>query len=140
MKAVTYTEFGPPEVLQLSEVPKPVPKDDEVLIGVRAAAINPLDWRFMRGEPAILRLFLGLRKPKRVGRDLAGAVEAVGARVTQFKPGDPVFGFCAGALAEYACARASAVARKPESVAFEQAASVYTLSLHDALPNRKSVV
>src|ERR1039457_583810 len=106
MRAITYTEYGPPDVLQLSEVPTPVPKDHEVLIRIRAASVNPLDWHYMRGTPYFIRALTGLRKPKvtRLGRDVAGQVEVVGKTVTQFQPGAEVFGTCQGAFAEYACA------------------------------------
>ena len=107
MKAAVYTKYGPPgDVVQIADVEKPVPKDNEALIKVRAASINPLDWRFMRGKPVLGRLLFGLRKPKitHLGVDVAGQVEAVGRNVTQFKPGDEVFGVCRGAFAEYACA------------------------------------
>ena len=106
MKAAVYTRYGPPDVVQIRDIEKPVPKDNEVLIKVRAASVNPLDWHFMRGRPYFVRLLLGLRKPKvtRLGVDVAGQVEAVGRNVTQFKPGDEVFGTCRGAFAEYACA------------------------------------
>jgi NADPH:quinone reductase-like Zn-dependent oxidoreductase len=107
------------------DVEKPVPKDNEVLIKVRAASLNPLDGHLMRA-PFLLRLMTGLRKPKdtRLGRDVAGRVEAVGRNVTQFKPGDEVFGTCRGAFAEYACISESRLATKPNNVTFEQAASV----------------
>src|SRR5687767_14461455 len=87
MKAATYTSYGPPDVVRITDVEKPVPKDDEVLIKVRAASVNPLDWRLMRGEPRLLRLFFGLRKPRtgRPGVDVAGEIEAVGAKVRKFK-------------------------------------------------------
>ncbi len=127
MRAVVYTEYGPPDVLQFTEVAKPTPKDDEVLIRIRAASVNPLDWHLMRGKPLFARLMIGgLRKPKitRPGRDVAGQVEAVGRNVTQFKPGDEVFGACRGAFAEYACTSESALVMKPDNVTFEQAASV----------------
>jgi NADPH:quinone reductase-like Zn-dependent oxidoreductase len=126
MKAAVYTQYGPPDVVQIRDVEKPVPKDDEVLIRVHAASVNPYDWHFMRGMPYFLRLRAGLRKPKdtRLGVDAAGQVEAAGRNVTQFKPGDMVFGLCHGALAEYACASESKLARKHEKVTFEQAASV----------------
>jgi NADPH:quinone reductase-like Zn-dependent oxidoreductase len=129
MKAAIYIRYGPPDVVQTAEVEKPVPKDDEVLIKVRAASLNPLDWRLMRGAPQIVRILFRLReptitKPGRPGRDVAGQIEAVGRNVTQFKPGDQVFGVCSGAFAEYACASESKLARKPEDVIFEQAASV----------------
>jgi NADPH:quinone reductase-like Zn-dependent oxidoreductase len=126
MKAAVYTRYGPPNVVQVKDVEKPVPKDDEVLIKVRAASVNPLDWHFMRGTPYFVRIPAGLRKPKdgRLGVDVAGRVEAVGRNVTQFKPGDEVFGACRGAFAEYACASESALAAKPNNVTFEQAAAV----------------
>jgi NADPH:quinone reductase-like Zn-dependent oxidoreductase len=126
MRAAVYTRYGPPDVVQITDIEKPVPKDNEVLIRVRAASVNPYDWHFMRGMPYFLRLMLGLHKPKvtRLGVDVAGQVETVGRNVTQFKPGDEVFGLCRGAFAEYACASESRLARKQESVTFEQAASV----------------
>jgi len=127
MKAAVYTRYGPPEVVvQIEDVEKPASKDNEVLIKVRAASVNPLDWHFMRGTPYVVRIAAGPRKPKdpRLGVDVAGQVEAVGRNVTQFKPGDAVFGSCHGAFAEYACASESALAMKPNNVTFEQAASV----------------
>jgi NADPH:quinone reductase-like Zn-dependent oxidoreductase len=127
MKAAVYTSFGPPEVLHINDVEDPVPKDDEVLIRVRAASVNPLDSHLMRGKPYIGRILFGfgLRKPKntRPGVDVAGRVEAVGGNVTQLKPGDEVFGSCHGAFAEYVCASESALVTKPNNVTFEQAAS-----------------
>src|SRR5215467_225474 len=110
MKAAVYTRYGPPDVVQIEDVEKPVPKDDEVLIKVRAASANPLDC-VVRGTPFLVRILFGLRKPKdtRLGRDVAGQVQAVGKGATQFKPGDKVFGVCRGAFAEYACASASKV-------------------------------
>ena len=126
MKAAVYTRFGPPEVLQIRDVEKPVPRDNEVLLRVRAASVNPLDWHFTRGRPYFLRIMAGLRKPKitRLGVDVAGQVDAVGTNVRKFKPGDEVFGSCHGALAEYACASESGLIMKPAGVTFEQAASV----------------
>jgi NADPH:quinone reductase-like Zn-dependent oxidoreductase len=126
MKAAVYTRYGPPDVVQITEVEKPVPKDNEVLIRVRAASVNPYDWHFMRGMPYFLRLGAGLRKPRvaRLGVDAAGQVETVGRNVTQVKPGDEVLGLCRGAFAEYSCASESRLARKQEKVTFEQAASV----------------
>jgi NADPH:quinone reductase-like Zn-dependent oxidoreductase len=126
MKAAVYTRYGPPDVVHITDVEKPVPKDDEVLIKVRAACVNPLDWHFMRGAPYFIRTQTGLRNPKdtRLGVDVAGQVEAVGKNVTQFKSGDEVFGTCRGAFAEYTCASESASVRKPENMSFEQAASV----------------
>ena len=125
MKAIAYHRYGSPDVLQCEEIEKPVPGDDEVLIAVRAASANPLDWHFLRGTPYVGRLQFGLRKPKtpRLGADVAGRVEAVGRNVTRFKPGDEVFGACRGAFAEYACAPESALVLKPQNVTFEQAAS-----------------
>jgi NADPH:quinone reductase-like Zn-dependent oxidoreductase len=126
MKAAVCTRYGPPDVVQIKDVEKPVPKDDEVLIKVRAASLNPADWHMKRGKPYIMRLMTGLRKPKdtRLGFDVAGQVEAVGRNVTQFKPGDEVFGSCRGAFAEYSCASESALVKKPHNVTFEQAAAV----------------
>jgi NADPH:quinone reductase-like Zn-dependent oxidoreductase len=126
MKAAIYSRYGPPDVVQITDVEKPVPKENEVLIRVRAASVNPLDWHFVRGTPHILRLGAGLRKPKitRLGVDVAGHVEAVGRNVTQFKPGDEVFGVCRGAFAEYACATEDKLALKPANSSFEHAAAV----------------
>jgi NADPH:quinone reductase-like Zn-dependent oxidoreductase len=126
MKAIVYTQNGPPDVLQFTEVAKPAPADDEVLIKIRAAALNALDWRLMRGGPYIVRLLFSLRKPKisRPGVDVAGQVEAVGRSVTQFKPGDEVFGVCRGAFAEYGCATEDKLALKPANLSFEDAAAV----------------
>jgi len=129
MKAA-FIRYGPPDVIEVNDLDKPVPKDHEVLIKVHTAAVNPLDWKTMTGGPFIIRFLFGLRKPKvkQLGVDVAGRVDAVGRRVTQFKPGDAVFGTCRGAFAEYACTCASArimksaLARKPEDVTFEQAA------------------
>jgi len=131
MKAAVYTRYGPPDVVQVTDVEKPVTKDDEVLIKVRAASVNPLDWHFMRGTPYVVRIPAGLLKPKdrRLGVDVAGQVEAVGRNVTQFKTGDEVFGSCRGAFAEYVCTSESALAMKPDNVTFEQAASVPVAAL-----------
>ena len=126
MRAIVYTEYGPPDVLQFTEVTTPTPKDDEVLIRIRAASVNPLDWHFMRGTPYAVRIMAGLRQPKvpRLGVDVAGQVEVVGKNVTQFQPGDEVFGTCKGAFAEYGCAYERALVLKPANVTFEQAAAV----------------
>ena len=127
MKAIVYCDYGSPDVLKLETIAKPVPNDDQILIKVRAASINPLDWHYLQGTPYIMRLDTGLRKPKsmRLGVDCAGTVEAVGKNVTQFKPGDEVFGGRDGALAEYVCARENgAIVLKPAGLTFEQAASV----------------
>jgi NADPH:quinone reductase-like Zn-dependent oxidoreductase len=127
MKAIVYHRHGSPDVLSYEEMAKPAPAENEVLIRVRAAAANPYDWHFMRGEPYAVRIMArGLRKPKdpRLGADVAGEIEAVGKNIKQFKPGDAVFGSCKGAFAEYACASESKLAIKPVNVTFEQAASV----------------
>ena len=125
MKAIVCTKYGPPDVLQFTEVAKPSPTDNEVLIKLYAASVNPLDRYSMRGAP-LIRLIPGLRKPKdpRMGVDVAGRVEAVGRNVTQFKPGDQVFGVCRGAFAEYACAMEDKLAPKPANQSFEDAAAV----------------
>ncbi|HEV8492777.1 MAG TPA: alcohol dehydrogenase catalytic domain-containing protein, partial [Candidatus Angelobacter sp.] len=113
MKAIVCTRYGPPETLQFAEVAKPIPKDDEVLIKICAASVNPVD-RIFR-VPYILRILTGLRKPRdaRVGRDMTGQVEAVGKNVTRFKSGVEVFGVCRGAFAEYAGAKEDKLALKP---------------------------
>jgi len=131
MKALVYHEYGPPDVLNCEEVQKPSPKDDEVLIEIRAASVNPLDWRLMRGEPRLVRVIgkllnLGSGRP---GVDVAGVVEAAGKSVTRFKPGDRVFGGCRGAFAEYGCVRESKIAAMPDNVTFEQAAAVNVAGL-----------
>jgi NADPH:quinone reductase-like Zn-dependent oxidoreductase len=125
MKAIRYCEYGSPDILKLDEIEKPVPKDNQVLIKVRAASLNALD-SYMIRDSWVGRLMFGLRKPKdtRLGRDVAGEVEAIGKNVTQFKPGDQVFGTCRGALAQYACPSERALAIKPASLTFEQAASL----------------
>ena len=125
MKAIVYYHYGSPEVLRFEEIEKPLPADGQVLIKLRAASVNPYDWHFMRGLPYFIRLMTGLGKPKerRLGVDGAGYVEAVGTNVTQFTPGDAVFGACRGAFAEYACASERALAKKPDNLTFEQAAS-----------------
>ena len=129
MKAIVYHSYGSPDLLKCVEVEKPTPGDGEVLIRVRAAAANPLDWRMLRGVPFLPRLLFGLarptdERPARAGRDVAGEVEAVGPNVMRFKPGDAVFGACVGSFAEYACTLESRLALKPSNVTFEQAASV----------------
>ena len=129
MKAIVCTQYGPPDALQFKEMAKPAPAANEVLIAIRAASANPLDWRIMRGDPFFVRLAFGLRRPKLdiLGSDFAGQVETVGKDVTQFQPGDEVFGakgFAGGAFAEYICARDEDLATKPANVSFEQAAAV----------------
>lgn len=126
MKAILYTEYGSPDVLRLTEVEKPLPKDNEILVQIHAASANPLDWHFMRGKPYLIRPTSGLRKPKdpRLGVDFAGRVEAVGSGVTAFRPGDEVFGSRRGAFAEYLCTQGKAMALKPANLTFEQAAAI----------------
>lgn len=126
MKAILRRTYGPPDVLSCEEVEKPAAGDGEVLIRVRAASINPIDWHFMRGTPYPIRMGSGFRKPDdpRVGFDVAGQVETVGKNVRQFKLGDDVFGNCRGALAEYASASENSLAPKPANVSFEEAAAV----------------
>jgi NADPH:quinone reductase-like Zn-dependent oxidoreductase len=136
MKAIVYQGYGSPQILRYQELEKPTPGDNEALIKVRAASLNPLDWKLMKGGPFIVRILLRLGKPKskRPGVDVAGQVEAVGRNVTQFKPGDEVFGTCQGAFAEYATSASvfgmkSALVIKPENVTFEQAASAPVAAL-----------
>jgi len=127
MKAVVYCEYGSTDRLRIEEIAKPAPGDSEVLVKVRAAAVNALDWHYVLGTPYIMRLGAGLRFPTvtRLGVDFAGTVEAVGRSVTEFKPGDDVFGTKTGAFAEYVTVRAGgALARKPANISFEQAAAV----------------
>ncbi len=134
MKAIVYYNYGSPDVLRCEEIEKPAVGANEVLIKVRAASLNALDWRMMKGVPFIVGMLFGLRKPTtaqpgRPGRDVAGQVEAVGASVSRFKPGDEVFGTCPGAIAEYACAAEDKLALKPANVSFEDAAAVPVAAL-----------
>src|SRR3712207_6323215 len=128
MKAMVNMRYGPPDVLELTEVERSTPKDDEVLVKVHAASVNPADWHLLRGDPYIARLQLGLRKPKEsvLGCDVAGQVEALGKNVTMLKPGDEVFGspfmHGFGAFAEYVCVSEDLLAPKPTTLSFEQAA------------------
>jgi NADPH:quinone reductase-like Zn-dependent oxidoreductase len=130
MKAIVYTQYGSPDVLQLKEVEKPTPKDNEVLVKVCAASVNAYDWRYMRANPFLVRLMGGLFRPRnpRLGVDVAGRVEAVGRGVTQFRPGDEVYGDLSasgnGAFAEYAAVPEHILALKPSNLSFEQAAAV----------------
>jgi NADPH:quinone reductase-like Zn-dependent oxidoreductase len=127
MKGLLARCYGAPEVLTLEQVAKPTPADDQLLVKVHAASLNPVDWHTMRGSPYVMRLASGFGTPKdaRVGVDFAGTVEAVGKNVTRFKPGDEVFGGAGGAVAQYVVVRESrAVTLKPANVSFEQAASV----------------
>ncbi|MEU7605455.1 NAD(P)-dependent alcohol dehydrogenase [Streptomyces sp. NPDC040724] len=126
MKAIVQDRYGSPDVLELREVERPVPGDHQVLVRVRAAAVNARDWHLMRGDPYLARLVLGLGGPKvKVrGTDFAGVVEAVGKDVTGLRPGDEVFGEAEGAFAEYVCAPAEAVAAMPDGLTYEQAAAL----------------
>jgi NADPH:quinone reductase-like Zn-dependent oxidoreductase len=128
MKAIVYTEYGPPEVLQLKEVPDPTPRDDEVLIKVQAVSVNRSDWEGLRGKPLYARIG-GLLRPRHqiLGSDIAGRVEVTGRNVRRFRPGDEVFGDILprmGGFAEYVCARESALALKPASMTFEEVATI----------------
>jgi NADPH:quinone reductase-like Zn-dependent oxidoreductase len=127
MQAIANSEYGPPEDLKLEEIDPPAVDEDGVLVRVRAASVNPLDWHTMRGQPYLVRLMMGLRRPKRPvrGVDMAGTVEAVGANVTQVRPGDEVYGWGRyGALAEYERAGESSCVPKPDGLSFEQAAAI----------------
>jgi len=129
LKALVYTKYGGPEVLQLREVEKPYVKDNEVLIKVHAVSINDWDYGLLNGLPIITRLASGLLKPKKkiLGSDIAGRIEAVGKNVKQFQTGDEVFGDLSGkwgGFAEYVCARENALALKPASMSFEEAAAI----------------
>jgi len=129
MKAVVYENYGSPDVLEFKEIKKPAVKDDEILIKVHAASVTPLDWHMLTGTPYIARLMAGLFKPKRkvLGTDVAGVVEAVGSNITEFQPGDEVFGlsFYNGSFAEYLCVPKSQLqlVAKPSNVSFEDAAA-----------------
>ena len=127
MRAVVHDRYGPPEVLRLEEVERPVPKDGEVLVKVHATSVTRSDCGFRAADPFFARVFTGLRRPKRriPGMELAGVVEALGAAVTEFEVGDEVFGIRGGANAEYICVRqAGALAHKPKSMTFDEAAAV----------------
>jgi NADPH:quinone reductase-like Zn-dependent oxidoreductase len=132
MKAIVYHNFGSPDVLRLEEIEKPVPNDNQILIKVRAVSVNPLDWHFMEGTPYVGRpLAFGFLKPTvtRLGVDYAGTVEAVGKNITEFKPGDEVYGNRFGAFAEYVVASDKSLALKPATLTFEQAASLPVAAL-----------
>jgi NADPH:quinone reductase-like Zn-dependent oxidoreductase len=129
MKAIVYHRYGSADVLKLEETQKPAPKDNQALIKVRAAALNPIDWRLMGGVPFLIRKVAKMNAPSAqqpvgIGRDVAGVVEAIGKEVTQFKVGDEVFGTCEAAVAEYACVKQSGAVAKPAALTFEQAASI----------------
>ena len=157
MKAVVYDTYGSPDVLELAEIDEPVVRDDQVLVRVRAASVNPADWHFMRGLPYLVRMINGLRKPRKatvLGSDMAGQVEAVGKNVTRFRPGDEVFGrtraahrpdrraaVATGGCAEYACVSDDLLELKPANLTFEQAAAVplAALSALQALRDKGNV-
>jgi NADPH:quinone reductase-like Zn-dependent oxidoreductase len=127
MKAILFPRYGSPDVLQLQDVPQPLPQEDEVLVKIVAAAANPLDWHRMRADPFLVRLGDGLLRPKnpRLGADMAGLVAAVGSRVTEFQIGDEVFGeIGGGAFAEYVCVKEKSLVHKPANLSFAQAAAV----------------
>jgi NADPH:quinone reductase-like Zn-dependent oxidoreductase len=127
MKAIVYTQYGSPDVLQQKEVEKPIPKENEVLIKVHAVSVNPWDWHHLRGAPFLLRLTFGLFKPKKqiLGADVAGRVEAVGKNVILFKKGDEVFGEAGfGGFAEYACVIENNLVLKPSNISFEEASAI----------------
>lgn len=130
MKAVVYTKYGSPDVLEFKEVEKPSPKDDEVLVKIHAASVNAADWHLLEADPFLARFFSGLFKPKHniLGADVAGVVEAVGKNVKQFRAGDEIFGDLAacgfGAFAEFVCANENAFVPKPANKTFEEAAAV----------------
>ncbi len=128
MQAIVQEQFGPPDALSLREIDRPSPNDDQVLLRIRAASVNPYDWHMMRAKPYLMRLFgVGLRRPKNkiLGADVTGVVEAVGANVTTSQPGDEVFGGCTGSFADYVCVRESSLAPRPEGVSSEHAATLY---------------
>jgi NADPH:quinone reductase-like Zn-dependent oxidoreductase len=126
LKAIIQDKYGPPDVLRLKDIDTPAVKDDEVLVRVRAAAVNIGDWHLLRGTPYVMRMAVGLFKPKHEvpGLDVAGQVEAVGQNVKQLRPGDEVFGWCKGAFAEQACAGEDNFLPKPANLTFEQSATV----------------
>ena len=131
MKAIVYEKYGSPDVLQLKEVEKPIPKDNEVLVKVHAASINDWDWGLLHGTPFVNRLMAGFPKPKRIkilGSDIAGRVEAVGKNVKRFQGGDDVYGDLSGCgfggFAEYVCAREDALTQKPAGIGFDEAAAI----------------
>lgn len=130
MRAIVYKKYGPPDVLQLKEVEKPTPKDNEVLIKVHSVSVNAADWHLMRADPLFVRLITGLLKPKNtiLGADIAGRVEVIGSNVKEFKPGDEVFGDISGCgwggFAEYVSVPEQALVLKPSNITFEEAAAV----------------
>jgi NADPH:quinone reductase-like Zn-dependent oxidoreductase len=131
MQAIVYREYGPPDVLRLERTERWLPEDHQVVIEVRAASANPLDWHYMRGTPYLMRMDSGWRAPKspRLGADVAGVVVEVGKNVTRFKPGDEVFGTGGGTFAEYVRSSETKIVRKPADVTFEQAAAIPVAAL-----------
>lgn len=134
MKVAIYTQYGSPDVIHLAEIEKPIPKDDEVLVQVHAASVNPLDWHLMRADPFLIRLMTGLFKPKNpiLGADFSGVVKSVGKNVRRFQAGDAVFGSNAihcGSFAEYVCTSEDSLVPKPHHISFEEAAAVPTAAL-----------
>jgi NADPH:quinone reductase-like Zn-dependent oxidoreductase len=131
MKAIVFHRYGSPDVLALEERELPTPKDDQVLVRVHAASVNPVDWHRMRGQPYFMRASEGLTKPKNtgLGADLAGRVESVGSSVTHVQPGDEVFGMSVRTLAEYVAVSHEGVVPKPANLTFEQAAAVPVAAL-----------
>ncbi len=148
MKAILRRRFGPPEELQLAEIPRPEPAAGEVLVRVRASSVNAFDRGFVRGTPLLGRLMMGLLLPStpRIGAALAGVVEVVGAGVTRFKSGDEVYGTGLGAYAEFVCSRERKLAPKPRNLSFEQAAAVPIAAitafngLHERIPPARTVL
>jgi NADPH:quinone reductase-like Zn-dependent oxidoreductase len=127
MEAIVYEKYGPPDVLQLKEIEKPTPKEDELLVKVQTASVNPADWHYVRGKPFFMRLMgIGLLKPKnrKLRADIAGRVEAVGSNVKQFQPGDEVFGRVKGGFAEFVCVNENSFVLKSANSSFEEAAAV----------------
>lgn len=140
MKAIVQDRYGPPQLLRLEEIDKPFVGDGDLLLRVRAAGVNPLDWHYVRGAPYVARMSMGMPKPKvRIrGVDVAGRVEAVGKDVTHLRPGDDVFGWCDGAFAEYASTRADHFLAKPANMTYEEAAAV-TVAAVTALQGLRDV-
>lgn len=126
MKAMVHSEYGTPDVLSFQDAPDPVPRDDEVLIEVKAAGVNWADWSMVSGMPYLMRLGYGLRRPRKGfrGSDVAGIVRSVGSDVSEFRPGDEVLGWCVGAFAEKAVAKEKSLVPKPSAVSFEEAAAL----------------
>lgn len=128
MKAIVHNEYGNSDVMRFGDVDVPTPKANEVRVQVRAAGVDAGVWHLMTGKPYMIRLAIGLRRPRKpiLGMDMAGVVESVGADVTEFKPGDEVFGTCGGSFAEYAVTKPSKITAKPENLTYEQAAVIPT--------------